>query len=102
MARELLQTKSSKRKTSKLPWICCLDKEHVMKKVTKKLALTKEIVRSLAETQLMHIAGGISRVTLCGSICNDCTGPASGGVTCQTSQDSNCGSFGNSCVEGGC
>jgi hypothetical protein len=73
-----------------------------MRKITKKLAVNKEIVRSLAETQLTYVAGGISRPTLCGSICNDCTGPASGGVTCQTSQDSNCGSFGNSCFPGGC
>lgn len=73
-----------------------------MKKTMKKLALNKETVRGLANVELSRANGGISSDTLRGTVCMNCTGGGSGGVTCQTSQDSNCDSFGNSCFEGGC
>ena len=54
-----------------------------MKKIAKRLALSREVVRSLASFELSNVDGGISSDTRRGTVCmQGCGGGGSGGVTC--------------------
>jgi hypothetical protein len=62
-----------------------------MKKTTKKLALRKEVVRALANTEMQVAAGGISGLRNCHSLTDDkCGGGGSVGVLCTQSGAPNC------------
>jgi hypothetical protein len=57
-----------------------------MQRITKKLSLNKETIRSLANSKLSGVNGGISGPRGCHSIDDRCPEP-SGGVTCNSADN---------------